>query len=294
MKSLIILISNPVAKGSSDRKVAMASYFLQSKGFSVDVLFTGKKGDAERFAGEAIKKSPAMIVAAGGDGTLNEIANGVAGSDIPVAVLPLGTTNVLAKELGIPEEVKGALETAVRGVRRKVSLGRITCAGEPAGITRYFCLMAGIGFDGESVFRMNTAFKRISGKGAYVYSGFRTLAGFAPEKLAFSIDGKEYAGYSAIIGNISKYGGNFRITPDARMSDPFFYVCLFKGKKRIDLVRYVYGIFTDRHLKYHDVEYLKARHIEIRGSAHIQTDGDYLGKTPAEVEIVPGSLALVY
>lgn len=294
MKSSIILISNPVAKRASGRKVAMASYYLQSKGFSVDVLYTQKKGDAERLAREAVEKSPSLIIAAGGDGTLNEVANGIAGSEIPVAVLPFGTTNVLTRELGIPEDIKGAMKIAVTRTPKTVSLGKITYTHLSSFVSRYFVLMAGIGFDGKSVFGISETFKKISGKGAYIYSGIRTLAGFNPEELIFFIDGKTYTGYSAIIGNVAKYGGDFRITPDAKISDPFLYVCLFKGKKRVDLLRYVYGILTGRHLKFHDIEYLRAEHIEIRGQAHIQIDGDYLGMTPAKVEVVPNILRLVY
>jgi len=84
------------------------------------------------------------------------------------------------------------------------------------------------------------------------------------------------------------------VTPDARLSDPILYVCLFKGKKRLDTFRYIFGIVTGSHLKFGDVEYLKARHIAIKGRAHIQIDGDYFGMTPAEISIVPNALRLVY
>ncbi len=294
MKSLIVLISNPTAKKASGKKVALASYYLQSKGFEVEVLFTEKKGDAENLAREAVKKSPYLLIAAGGDGTVNEVINGIAGTQMPMAVMPLGTTNVLAKELGIPENIREAMDAAVRGRRRVVSLGKITLVNPPSPVTRYFCLMAGIGFDGEAVRGINETLKKISGKGAYIYSGIRTLSRFDPGLLAFTIDGKPYSGYSAIIGNASRYGGNFRVAPDARIDNPYLYVCLFKGKKRLDTLRYVLGIVTGSHLKFRDVEYLRAEQIRISGSAHVQIDGDYIGMTPAEVSAVPDSLRLVY
>jgi YegS/Rv2252/BmrU family lipid kinase len=294
MKSLIILISNPAAKKASDRRVAMASYYLQSKGYTVEMLFTERRGDAEQLAREYVQKSPFLIIAAGGDGTINEVMNGIAGTEIPLAILPLGTTNVLARELGIPENVESAVKTALSKNPVPVCLGKIDCISNANSVSRYFMLMAGIGFDGESVFGTNEAIKKISGKGAYIFSGIKSLSSFKPNTLSFSIEGKTFSGYSVIIGNISRYGGDFRVTPDARITDPFLHVCVFQGEKRIDVLRYVFGITAGRHLKYHDIQYLKAESVEIQGQAHVQVDGDYLGVTPAKVEIVRDALRLVF
>ncbi|MEW6002012.1 MAG: diacylglycerol kinase family protein [Nitrospirota bacterium] len=305
MKSLIILINNPTAKKSSDKKILKASRFLKSRGIEVEVFFTEYKGHAEDLAKEALKKSPSLIIAAGGDGTFNEVINGIVWSEIPMAILPLGTTNVLAKELGIPENLEGALETALSRTPKSVSLGRITCClksdvgrNQPTRdsqpIARYFCLMAGIGFDGEAVFGINENLKKVSGKGAYIYSGLETLIRFNPLELTFSINGKAYSGYSAVIGKSAKYGGNFKIAPDAKLTDPVLYVCIFRGNKRSDIIRYVLGILMGIHLRFRDVVYLKAKAIETRGDAHIQIDGDYFGKTPAQVEVVSNAVRLIF
>ncbi|MEW6068758.1 MAG: diacylglycerol kinase family protein [Nitrospirota bacterium] len=300
MKSLIVIISNPVAKKASEKKISIASNFLKSKGYKVEIFSTKKRGDAENFARNAITESPHLIIAAGGDGTFNEVANGIAGSETPMAILPLGTTNVLAKETGIPENVEKAMEIAVSNTPKTISLGKISCLREnqithqQLPITRYFILMAGIGFDAEAVFGINENIKKVSGKGAYIYSGFKVLLNFKPSDLAFDIDGKIYSGSSAVIGNTAKYGGNFKITPDARLSEPNLCICLFKGKKRGDILRYVIGILTKSHLRFNDIEYLKANRIQINGNSHIQIDGDYLGMTPAKVEIAPDVLRLVF
>ncbi len=300
MKSSIFLINNPKAKKSSGRKIMLASRFLRSRGYKVDVFFTTHRGHAESIAREAVDKSASLIVAAGGDGTFNEVINGVAGSEVPMAILPLGTTNVLAKELGIPENVEGAMEIAVGNTPQTVSLGRIILSSISTGnlsmqeFARYFCLMAGIGFDGEAVFGISDTIKKFSGKGAYIYNGIKTLYKFDPVELTFNIDGKSYSGFSAIIGKAAKYGGSFRVTPDARLTEPALYICIFKGKKRLDIFRYVVGIVTGSHLGFKDVEYLKAEKIQIDGNAHIQIDGDYFGKTPAKIEIVPDIVRLVF
>ena len=294
MKSSIVLIFNPVAKNASGRKIAKASHFLRSRGYKAEILFTEQKGHAESLAREAVKESPSLIIAAGGDGTFNEIVNGIAGSEIPMAILPLGTTNVLAKELGLPETVDGAMEVAVRGTPKTVSIGKISITCHSTLVTRYFLLMAGIGFDGEAVFRINETLKKISGKGAYIFSGFKTLSVFNPDKLILDMDGKTYTGYSVIISKVAKYGGNFKITPDARLTDPFFYVCLFKGKGRLDILRYVTGVVAGKHLGFRDVEYVRAKNINVEGDAHIQIDGDYFGRSPARIELVPDTVRLVF
>lgn len=300
MKSSIVLICNPIAKKASERKIARASHFLKSKGYKVDILFTEQKGHAENLAREAIKESPSLIIAAGGDGTFNEVVNGIAGTEIPMAILPLGTTNVLAKELGVPENVEHAMELALSRTPKTVSLGKISGIYEDqftrhsSLVTRYFLLMAGIGFDGEAVFRINETLKKISGKGAYILSGFKTLSVFSPRELILNMDGRIYTGYSAIIGKAAKYGGNFKITPDARLTDPFFYVCLLKGKGRLDILRYVSGIIMGKHLRFKDVEYVKAKNIDVKGEAHIQIDGDYFGRSPAKIEVVPDIVRMLF
>jgi diacylglycerol kinase (ATP) len=294
MKSSIILICNPTAKKASGRKIVEASHFLESRGYAVEVLFTERKGHAENLAREAVKESPSLIIAAGGDGTFNEVINGIAGSEVPMAILPLGTTNVLAKELGVPEDIENALEVALKNAPKTVSLGKIATTHHASLVTRYFCLMAGIGFDGEAVLGVNETLKKFSGKGAYIYSGIRTLTRFNPSELLFHIDGGTFSGYTAIIGKAAKYGGNYRITPDARLPDPFLYVCLFKGKSRLDVIRYVFGIVMGRHLRFKDVVYMKATTVEVEGSAHIQIDGDYFGKTPVKLEVVPNIFRLIF
>jgi YegS/Rv2252/BmrU family lipid kinase len=294
MKSSIILIGNPAAKSMSDAKIERARRFLEQKDYRVELLLTKQRGEAGQLANDAAKRAPFVIIAAGGDGTFNEVANGLAGSETPMAILPLGTTNVLAKELGIPDTVEGALEVARNNAPKSISLGRIDIVRGASPVSRYFILMAGIGFDGEAVFGINEAFKKLSGKGAYFLSGIKTFLRFGPDQLGVTIDGKTSAAYSVIIGNASKYGGNFRVTPDAWLADPFLRVCLFKSGKRLDTLRYILGIVTGSHLKFGDVEYLQATDIEIKGSAHIQIDGDYLGLTPAKISIVPNALRLVY
>jgi YegS/Rv2252/BmrU family lipid kinase len=295
MRSLIVLISNPAARAASPKKFRSASAFLQAKGFETEILLTKESGDATGLAERTVGKKPFAIIAAGGDGTINEVINGMAGSDVPLAILPLGTTNVLAKELGIPEDLKGAMNTAVSKDPRTVSLGRIELNPDmDSASSRYFCLMAGIGFDGEAVYGLNAAVKKKSGKAAYIFSGIKNLLHYAPNQLFYNIDGKEYTGFSSITGKAGKYGGNFKITPDADLSEPFLYTCIFHGNRRRDLLRYVFKIVTGGLFGEKDVTYLKSTSIEVLGTAHIQIDGDYLGVTPARISVARDALKIIY
>jgi len=291
---MIVLIANPAAKRASERKIQQAARLLRSAGHEVAIYLTEKRGDAENIARRAAGDNVPLIIAAGGDGTFNEVINGIAYTDTEMAILPMGTTNVLAKELMVPEDVNGALRVALSGNAHRVSLGRIVLTDCPAPITRYFSLMAGIGFDGEAVYLCDERVKRYSGKGAYIFAGLKTLMRYRPEPLSLSIDGKAYSGYSAIIGKASRYGGNLRITPDASLLKPELYICIMHGEKRSDILKYVMGILAGTHLKLKDITYLKSTFVEIKGNAQIQIDGDYLGRTPASVTVAPDALRLIF
>ena len=210
-----------------------------------------------------------------------------------MAILPLGTTNVLAKELNIPEDVEKAVDIALNGKIHTICLGKIT-SNPPSLLTRHFLLMAGIGYDGETVYGIKKGLKKYSGKGAYILSGLKTLLRWAPDKLTFTMDGKSCEGYSAIICKTSKYAGNFRIAPDADINKNSLYAFIMHSRNRLDILRYISGILTKKHLKFKDITYQQAENIEVKGNAHIQIDGDYFGMTPARIEIAPDALRLVY
>lgn len=290
---MIDIINNPTARRSSIDKVRRAAAYLQKKGFETKLLFTERRGHAEELAREAAAKKPHLIIAAGGDGTINEVINGMVMSETPLAILPLGTTNVLARELLIPDSVEGAMDRALAGQIRTASLGRIEAFSEHGPVVRHFCLMAGVGFDAKAVHDVNSTLKKVSGAGAYILSGVNNLIHYSPSELIFTVDGKQHTGYAAIIGKASRYGGNFKITPDADIFDPHVYICIFKGSRRADLLRYAAGVLRGTHLSQKDVLYLKASQISIIGNAHIQIDGDYLGTTPATITIVQDALRIV-
>ncbi len=293
MNPPILLIANPAAKRASERKIQKAVELLRAQGHEVDLYLTKKRGDAEIAARAAAERDIPLIIAAGGDGTINEVLNGIVHSKTAMAILPMGTTNVLAKEIGVPENVEGSIRVALNGSSHNVCTGKISLL-HPTPVSRRFCLMAGIGFDGEAVYAFSQSVKKFSGKGAYILGGLKTLMSYKPGLLAFSLDGETLSGYSAIIGNASKYGGNFRVTPDASLLKPDLQVCIMQGRRRVDVLRYLVGILTGRHVRFKDVLCRKVSSVEVTGDARVQIDGDYAGRTPAIITAEPYALRLIF
>jgi len=292
MKRSVLLIGNPGAGSYSGKKLDKAITLLLSSGATLEVFLTKKKGDAETRAQEAVEEQPALVVVAGGDGTINDVANGLALSDIPVGILPMGNANVLSREVGISTAVENALNQILNGSKHSISLGKIeTVATKNA---RYFLLMADIGYGGSTVHDLNTKIKRFSARGAFILSGAKNLLKNHRDRLLFDIDGTQYAGYHAIIGNISRYGGDFRVTPDAQLECPELFICIFEGGKRIDLAKYVFGVVTGQHRLFKDVVYRKCRNVLVEGDADIQLDGNYFGKSPVKIDVIRNALRLVY
>ena len=297
------LIVNPIAGNKALRSIKNIEDLLRKKA-SVKTFITEKKGDAESFARESslefnsklkTQNSKLLVIVAGGDGTFNEVINGILSSKesaakkkiVTLAFIPLGTTNVLAKELNIPENVGKAVHLALTGTAKKISLGRIN--------GRYFALMAGIGFDGEAVLRAKDSIKKISGKEAYIFSGINALIKYNPSLIEVKTSEGTFTGYTAVVGKAKCYGGNFHVTPQASLTEPLLDLCLFKGKTRKDLVRFIIGVIRERHLNFNDVFYGKFSELEITSNeeVHVQIDGDYFGTLPAKIDVVKDAISLV-
>jgi YegS/Rv2252/BmrU family lipid kinase len=257
----------------------------------LDSFVTRNRGDAFLFSGKIT--DPDLVIVAGGDGTFNEVINGILnpGNNLskkrsfPLALIPLGTTNVLANELGIPHTIEDAVSVALTGTPRAISLGRIN--------GRYFSLMAGVGYDGETVFCVNKSLKKKFGKGAYVFAGIKSLIKHAPSLLMLKTPKESLTGFSAVVGNTHFYGGGYQVTPKADI--PLLDLCLLKSKTRKKLLRFVSGIIMNRHLDLEDVVYRKISKIEItsKEKVHVQIDGDYFGTLPVVIDVVKDAVHVV-
>ncbi len=207
--------------------------------------------------------------------------NGLAGGDVPMAIIPVGTTNVLAKELKIPEDVEGAVQRIIAGRPRRLYVADMVF---PDGRSRKFFLMAGIGFDAEAVYNVSRKLKRLSGKAGYLAGGLKVLRHWHPVPKRAVIDGQKFEFSSLIVCKGARYGGYPKAAPDASPENPDLYAVLMRGGKRIDVLRYALGIITGRHTAFRDVAYLKCGRVDIPDTARIQADGDYIGESPVSIE----------
>jgi len=286
------LIVNPAAGNKAYKSIGRIESLLK-KHVSLTTFITRKKEDAFQYAKGLFDVD--RIIVAGGDGTFNEVINGILSSenlrlpDVPLAFIPLGTTNVLAKDLRIPERVDKAVDLALNGTAKKICLGRIN--------GRYFSLMAGIGFDGETVLGVKNNFiKKMSGKAAHIVSGLSVLTKYDPPLINIKTPDAQEEGYTVVVGNARCYGGYFHVTPHASITGPSLDICVFKGRRRRDLLRFIFGVVRRKHLSYDDVSYLNTTAAELTsdGTVHIQIDGDYFGTLPVKIDVVKDAVSLIW
>jgi len=281
------IIANPKARRYSPELLRRAKDLLEARGIAVSARESDAPGRGADLARRALADGVDVILVAGGDGMLNEVANGMAGTDVPLAIIPAGTTNVLAKEIGLSSRLADAVSAAVDGMPRRVSLGK---AGD-----RHFLLMAGIGFDAEVVRTVNLRTKAVLGKAAYIAAGLRVLARTPLPTLTVIADGRELTGRFVVISNARFYAGPFAVASEAGLERADLDVCVFSASTRASILRYAAGVLCGRHLGFRDVTCLNARQIEVSsdGESWVQADGDLIGNLPMRFEVVPDALALM-
>ncbi len=283
----LLVIFNPAA-GRRRQRLAAVLAALRARGCAIDVMETTAAGDAERWAAHADPARFDRLVVAGGDGTVNEVVNGLAGSSLPLAIVPLGTANVLAAETGLRTDPESVARAIVEGVPRPVSLGLVN--------GRRFLLMAGVGFDAHVVRDVTVPLKRRLGKGAYVWAVVRQLLAFGFPRYRVTIDGTKWQAASVVIANGRYYAGRFVCAPGGRLETPELEVCLFLRSGRRAVVLYALALFTGMLPKLRSYRVIPARRIEIAGPPGdpVQGDGDIVGHLDAEIEVLPAALELVF
>ncbi len=284
----IKLIANPAAGSGRIKTIEQVREYLEHKGASVELYLTGKRGDAVLAAKVAAEEGFDTVVAMGGDGTLNEVINGLAGSSMHLGVIPLGTVNVFALETDIPTDPLKACDVILNGIPRKVSLGKVNDS--------YFLLMVGMGFDAYVVCGVDLRLKRLSGRLSYIIKALTSLFSYSGHLLEVVLDnGEKIEGCWVVVGNGKYYGGRMSVTPSADLMRWDLDVCIFKGKGSINMLRYVWGIMRRRHLCYPDVEYhtVKGLKVTSKGKTYIQADGDVVGQLPAEFSVMEDGITVI-
>jgi diacylglycerol kinase (ATP) len=282
------LIYNPESgRGKKKRHLPRVLDWLAALEIDAQPAPTDAVGHATDLARDAVRQGSGLVIAWGGDGTINEIARGMLGSSTPLGILPGGTVNVLARATGIPRRLKQACRVLRDGRPTAIPVGM--AAGRP------FLLMAGIGIDAEVVHRLDPGLKKNLGKWAFWLQGFRLLATYSFPPLTLRIDGRELTGTGLIAGKVRLYGNGYVITPEARLEEPLLDVVVFQGHRRLDYFRYLVGVVGGFHLRFPDVVHLKAARLEVesRYLHRVQLDGEPAGEAPVLLEVLPDALTVV-
>jgi diacylglycerol kinase family enzyme len=292
-----VLIYNPRAGKFERSRGSLISRLvdtLRREGHNVTAAPTTGPGTAGAIARGHIIKGADLIVAAGGDGTINEVAEGMVNTEVPLAILPAGTANVLAVEtrLGVkPERVAAQLKDLRP---RRISVGRVVCAG--GRVSRHFLLMAGVGLDAHIVYRVNAALKSRTGKFAYWVASWTLLGRSLPE-FDVEVDGRLHRCSFALISKVKNYGGDFSIARSVDLTQDSFEVVLFEGRSTFRYARYFAGLVMNRLDGMEGVTVIRAREIKVGpcedSRVYVQIDGECAGHLPAEIRIVPDALTVL-
>lgn len=285
------LIYNPLSgrlRWKRQRDLDRATHLLDAYGIRIVRIPTTGAGSATALAREQVAAGRDLIIACGGDGTVNEVVNGMAGSRVPLALLPAGTGNVLAKELGLPWDIWRAAEYIPAGEVRRIALGR---AGE-----RYFICMAGVGVDANIVYRLSVKTKLSLGMLAYWIESFRQLLEYEFPLFSVRVEGQSFQAALLVVSRTKNYGGPVQLTRRADLFSDEFEVCLFQRRNRFLYLLYFLALQMGLLERFRDVRFLRTRRVEAQPGnqrIQVQVDGELAGALPMDFVIVPDALSLL-
>ena len=290
----VLAVFNPAAGQNNRPRFERIVGALRATGCTVTVIETKAPGHAESIAGE-ITDDFDIVAAAGGDGTVNEIVNGLRAKDsgaggkaAALALIPLGTANVLADEIGLARSPQAVATAIARGPIRPIHIGSVN--------GRRFVMMAGAGFDANVVAGVSLALKKRLGPLAYVWQAARQA--FVADQAACDVivDGASHSTASVVVCNGRRYGGPFIAAPNASLADDLFHIVLMPGRGAFHVARYGIALMLGRIAKLGDVRLVTGRDVWIRGvpGRPVQADGDIVAVLPAHVVVDPEPIRLVF
>ncbi len=284
----VLVITNPMAGRRHRGRLETILKALADRGCETKLETTSARGDAEKLASEIGPECADVLAVAGGDGTINEVLNGINTTAPPIAVIPMGTANVLAVEIGLNSTIQAIADTIAFGLSKRISLG--TANG------RRFAVMASAGLDAEIVRHVSLELKRYLGKGAYAYETLHQILSFDPPAYELSIDDEKYDAHGVIIANGRHFGGRFVVAPNARLERPSFDICYGTRGGRVATLQYLVSLIRGSLPNRTDYEITSASALRIHGpkGAPVQADGDIVTYLPAEISIQPNAVELLF
>ncbi|MFL6414589.1 MAG: diacylglycerol/lipid kinase family protein [Bryobacteraceae bacterium] len=290
-----VLIYNPIARGLARHQDSLKRTIgaLARQDIKVELVATTGPGSASAQVARQIEAGCDLVLAAGGDGTVNEVANGMLQTGIPLGVLPGGTANVLAREMGMSMHAD-RVASQVRTMKlRSIAIGSMSM--NTSGPRSFLC-MAGAGLDADVVSRLNLDLKAAAGKLAYYVSGFAQVLRYLPE-FEVIVDGKSHAASFALISRVRNYGGDLEIARGASLLRDDFEVVLFRGNLAVRYVPYLVAVALKQVHRMNGCSVMHAKSVTCRSSSgnsvFVQIDGELAGNLPMTAEAVPNALKLL-
>lgn len=299
------MIGNPIAGGGKAKaRIEELSARLKAAGHEVEVLLTRQAGDARNWAAQMNGDIDRLIVA-GGDGTLNEVLNGLPDpARIPLVQMPVGTANVLARELLLPWKPQGVAQLIDHGIIKRVDLceARSLCTSVPstspeaAAPWRRFLVVLSSGFDAMVIEDIHHNRKGKLGFFGYMKPIWRTMRRYRPPKLRVVVDGQHKAeGAMVVVANAANYAGLLSVATNARMDSGSLEVCVMQQGSVPSLVRYAFAAWRRRLSRNTTARFLRGTRVTIESDTPVavEIDGELFGMTPTEVRLLPATVPIV-
>lgn len=287
----LAIIANPIA-GRGRAYQSLQRYVCQwpHPDWQFELLPTRGPNHAGLLARELLAHPPDLLAVCGGDGTMNEIATIVPDPPFPVALLPAGTANVLARELGLPLNPVRALKMALKGNARKIDLGLLG-----PGLRRRFLFVAGIGFDACVVSQVRPALKSKLGIVAYAVAILEGLQKYHFPEFQVTVGGRTFTATSCLVCNSKRYGGGLLFCPAADMYDGFLDILILDGRSRLALAGFLLLAWLQRPMKGGWIHRLRSKDLRIEGAEGVlvQVDGERAGGLPLDIGLTPAAFPLI-
>ncbi len=289
---------NPASgNGATGKRWPELAHRASMLGLTGETLISDRPGHLIEHAHAAVDAGARLVVAVGGDGTLNEVVNGIAGRDVELATIPLGTGMDFVRTYGIPTKFDDAVRVALTGATRTIDAGRVsyrTWGGESAD--RYFANVGSVGMSGAVAQRANGMSKALGGKLTFFYALTRVFLEWENTEVTVMLDDGERRGrmHDVVVANGAWHGGGMKLAPAALPDDGLFDVVLIGDIGKVDFLTTAPKIYKGRHVAHRKVEVVRSRRVEVDAAERlpIEVEGEQVGTTPAVFEIVPGALRL--
>ena len=295
----IFLVNPASANGSTGRRWPELARRAAAAGLEGATLFSERQGHLAELAREAALDGAELLVVVGGDGSVNEVANGLAGlgRQPEVAIVPRGTGWDFSRTFGIPRKVDDAVHVALEGDVRTIDVGRASYrAWDGSDATAWFANVASAGMSGAIAKRANETTKALGGKASYLWATFAVFSGWEATEIEVAVDGERRAGpmFDVVIANGRFFGGGLEICPEAEPDDGLFDVLTIGDVTKRDLVLTMPKMYRGTHLPHPKAELLRGPSVTVTSETPlpIELDGEQPGTTPATFEVAAGALRL--